>query len=61
MLDFLRNLISSDQARQRGSDFNQKKTNPINEIQILEAHQDIVRILLKVSEIRLIDFRMLFF
>ncbi len=35
-----------------GRENNEKKKNPINELQILEGHSDIVRLLMKVDEMR---------
>lgn len=53
MLGFLKHRILGDDGSnkyRKGLDYNQ--INPINEIQVLEGHTDIVRFLLKVDELR---------
>lgn len=57
MFEFISKLIGSssndnNRARRNNSEFNQKKSNAINELQMLEGHKDIVRILLKISELK---------
>jgi hypothetical protein len=51
MFEFLRTLVSGDGSKSKGihAELNQKKSNPINEIQLLEGHSDIVRIIIKVG------------
>lgn len=41
--------VSKQSQRDNGEE---KKKNPINELQVLEGHSDIVRLLIKVDEIR---------
>eukprot|EP01114_Cavostelium_apophysatum_P013741 TRINITY_DN3396_c0_g1_i1.p1 TRINITY_DN3396_c0_g1~~TRINITY_DN3396_c0_g1_i1.p1 ORF type:complete len:525 (-),score=127.93 TRINITY_DN3396_c0_g1_i1:58-1632(-) len=56
MFDFLKNklLRDSDSKGNKPDDVNgDKRRNPINEIQVLEGHQDIVRFLIKIDELRL--------
>lgn len=55
MLGFIKGLLGDQNPRERRDEYqtdNKLGGNPINELQILDFHTDIVRILLKVDEIR---------
>ncbi len=43
---------NSKQSKVVPYDYNEKKKNTLNELQILEGHTDIVRIVLKIDDMR---------
>jgi len=52
MLRFVRRFLSGKSNEKTEPPKEQKHTNPINEIQFLEGHTDIARILLKIDDKR---------
>jgi hypothetical protein len=56
MLEFFKNKflgeVNPDRKKERNYEATERKKNPINELQILEEHKDIVRLLVKIDELR---------
>jgi hypothetical protein len=55
MIDFFRKFLPGEGTKAKKQlkyEQDEKKKNSINEIQILEGHQDIVRLLIRVDENR---------